>query len=303
MKISLEALAMLDAIDTRGSFAAAADALHRVPSALTHAVRKLEEDLGFDLFQKIGRRAVLTPAGRTLLDDGRALLRAAGELECRARRIATGWESELRIAIDGTLDAAALNPIIAEFYANYGGTRLKLMYEVLGGTWDALATGRADLVIGAVGDPPAGASYATRAWGTQEFVFCVAPHHPLADAPEPIPADLARQYRAIVVADTSRQLVARTAGLLDGQDTLTVPDIAAKAAAQRTGLGVGHLPLALAQRDAELGRLKIKRLDAPKPVAPLWLAWQSNQRGRALDWFVERLLEPGCAAMMQTVAT
>src|SRR6516225_3212541 len=52
MKISLDALAMLDAIDARGSFAAAADALHRVPSALTHAVRKLEDDLGFPLFEK-----------------------------------------------------------------------------------------------------------------------------------------------------------------------------------------------------------------------------------------------------------
>lgn len=302
MKISLEALAMLDAIEARGSFAAAADALHRVPSALTHAVRKLEEDLGFTLFHKVGRRAVLTPAGRTLLDDGRVLLRAAGDLECRARRVATGWESELRIAIDGTLDAAALNPIIAEFYADYGGTRLKLMYEVLGGTWDALVTGRADLVIGAVGDPPAGATYATHEWGTQEFLFCVAPHHPLADAPEPIPAEVARQYRAIVVSDTSRQLVARTAGLLDGQDTLTVPDIAAKAAAQRTGLGVGHLPRPLAEREAAAGRLVVKRLNAPKPVAPLWLAWQTGQRGRALEWFVERLLEPGCAALMQAPA-
>lgn len=299
MKISLEALAMLDAIDTRGSFAAAAETLHRVPSALTHAVRKLEDDLGFEIFQKVGRRAALTPAGRAMLEDGRTLLRAAGDLECRARRIATGWEAELRIAIDGSLDAAALNPIIAEFYANYGGTRLKLMYEVLGGTWDALATNRADMVIGAVGDPPPGASYATRPWGQQDFVFCVAPHHPLADAPEPIPTDLARQYRAIVLADTSRQLMARTAGLLDGQDTLTVPDVAAKAAAQRTGLGVGHLPRSLAEHDIATGRLVMKKLAGPKASAPLWLAWQSSHRGRALEWFVERLGEPGCAELMQ----
>ena len=50
MLISLDALQILDAIDTRGSFAAAADALHRVPSALTHAIRKLEDDLAVTLF-------------------------------------------------------------------------------------------------------------------------------------------------------------------------------------------------------------------------------------------------------------
>ena len=66
MKLSLDALAMLDAIDSAGSFAAAARRLHRVPSALTHAVRRLEDDLGFPIFQRAGRRAASAslPASR-----------------------------------------------------------------------------------------------------------------------------------------------------------------------------------------------------------------------------------------------
>jgi len=98
MKISLDALQVLDAIERHGSFTAAA-ALHRVPSALSHAVAKFESDLGLALFIREGRRATLTPAGRTLLDDDRDLLRAADELERRVQRIATGWEAELRIVI------------------------------------------------------------------------------------------------------------------------------------------------------------------------------------------------------------
>ncbi len=295
MKITLDALAMLDAIDARGSFAAAADALHRVPSALTHAVRKLEEDLGFALFEKLGRRAVLTQAGRTLLEDGRLILRAAGELERRARRVATGWEAELRIALDAVVDVAAFYPLLAEFYANYGGTRIKLLHEVFGGAWDALATARADLVIGAAGDPPAGSSYQTRPWGSVEFVFCVAPHHPLAVLSDPLPLATVRQYRAVVVADTSRQLVARSAGLLDGQDTLSVPDLAAKTAAQRAGLGIGRLPKNLAETEAAAGRLLIKRLEGDGRPIPLSLAWQTGCEGRALEWFIARLTEADCA--------
>jgi DNA-binding transcriptional LysR family regulator len=294
MKISLDALAMLDAIDARGSFAAAADALHRVPSALTHAVRKLEDDLGFPLFEKVGRRALLTEAGRTLLEDGRQILRAAGELERRARRVATGWEAELRIALDTIVDATTFYPLLAEFYANYGGTRIKLLHEVLGGAWDALATARADLVIGAAGDPPAGSSYQTRAWGSVEFVFCVAPHHPLAALPDPLPLTTVREYRAVVIADTSRQLLARSAGLLDGQDTLTVPDLCAKTAAQRAGLGIGRLPKGLAATEAAAGRLVIKRLDEEVRQIPLSLAWPAGHEGRALEWFVARLSEVGC---------
>ena len=112
MRITLEALQILDAIDTRGSFAAAAESLHRVPSALTHAIRKLEDDLAVTLYVRDGRRAVLTPAGRTLLDEGRHLLRAAGELECRVKRVATGWENELRIALDAVIDPRDFLPLV-----------------------------------------------------------------------------------------------------------------------------------------------------------------------------------------------
>ncbi len=295
MKISLDALAMLDAIDTRGSFAAAADALHRVPSALTHAIRKLEEDLGFPLFEKVGRRSTLTQAGRTLLEEGRVILRAAGDLERRARRVATGWEAELRIALETVVDTNAFYNLVSEFYGNYGGTRIKLMHEVLGGTWDALATARADLVIGAAGDPPAGSSYQTCAWGSLEFVFCVAPHHPLAAQADPLPLATVREYRAVVIADTSRQLLARSAGLLDGQDTLTVPDLSSKTLAQRAGLGVGRLPRMLAEAEAAAGRLVIKRLNEENRPMPLSLAWHARHEGRALEWFVARLTESGCA--------
>ena len=71
MRITLEALQILDAIDTRGSFAAAAESLHRVPSALTHAIRKLEDDLAVTLYVREGRRAVLL---LRFVDGGDALL-------------------------------------------------------------------------------------------------------------------------------------------------------------------------------------------------------------------------------------
>ena len=69
MNISLDLLQTLDAIDRLGSHAAAAQHLHRVPSAITHAIAKAESLLGHPLFERRGRRAVLTEAGRCLLDD------------------------------------------------------------------------------------------------------------------------------------------------------------------------------------------------------------------------------------------
>lgn len=59
--VTLEALEVLDAIDRKGSFAAAANALYRVPSAISYNVQKLEQDLGVVLFKREGRRSLLTP--------------------------------------------------------------------------------------------------------------------------------------------------------------------------------------------------------------------------------------------------
>src|ERR1039458_2184897 len=94
MKLTLDALQVMDAIERQGSFAAAAAELHRVPSALTYSVQKLEQDLDVLLFDRSGPRARLTPAGQELMQEGRDLLRAAGELECRVKRVATGWGAE-----------------------------------------------------------------------------------------------------------------------------------------------------------------------------------------------------------------
>lgn len=293
MRLSLDALLALDAIDRKGSFAAAAAELHRVPSAVTYTVQKLEEDLDVLLFDRRGHRAKLTAAGRELLAEGRHLLRAAGELEARVKRVATGWEAELALAYDGVIPREAVLALAREFHAQQCGTRLRIGAELLAGCWDALISGRADIVIGASGDGPAGGGYSTRPLGEVVWVFAVAPGHTLANAPEPLRAADILAHRAISAADSSRNLPPRTAGLLSGQETLTVHDLDSKLLAQRMGLGVGNLPRDIAEREAAAGRLVIKRTEESKVSTQLFLAWRTAHKGRALAWFVKRLREPG----------
>lgn len=299
MKITFDLLQIIDAIDRHGSFTAASAALHRVPSALSHAVAKLEDELGVTLFERVGRRAVLNEAGRTLLDDGRHLLRAASDLERRVQRIADGWEAELRIALDAIIPSERLFPLLQAFYAAGHGTQIRIAGEVLGGTWDALATGRADLAIGAPGDSPARSGIASRPLGvSSDFVFAVAPGHPLAGWSGPIPSSELLRHRAVVIADTSQELDTRTVGLIEGQDVLRVPDIRAKANAQIAGLGIGHLPRWLAAPDIAAGRLVEKPLAEVRQELPINIAWRSQQVGRALAWFLERLADDATRRML-----
>jgi DNA-binding transcriptional LysR family regulator len=296
LKLSLEALQVLDAIDRKGSFAAAAEDLHRVPSAVTYSVRQLEGALGVELFDRKGHRAVLTQAGQELLSQGRQLLRAAADLECRVQQVARGWESELRIAVDTVIGVERLLRLLGEFYEEKSGTRVRLLHEVLGGVWDALASGRADLAIGASGQAPAGRSYATRVLGRLDLVFVAAPFHPVTREPRPLTDVAIHQYRAVSVADTSRMLPPRTMNILSGQDVLTVSSMQEKAAAHVAGLGVGFLPRPLAEREHAAGRLEIIPVDAPRQAADIAVAWRPGEEGKALQWFVKRLEDPLVAA-------
>ncbi len=289
MKLSLDALQAMDAIERRGSFAAAAAELHRVPSALTYIVQKLEQDLDVLLFDRSGHRARLTPAGAELLHEGRALLRAAGELEYRVKRVATGWETELRIVLDIMIPAVQLFPLIAAFYDEESGTRIRLAHEVLAGTWDALASGRAELALGVSGEVPAGGGYAIRILGYKDFVFAVAPTHPLAKLPEPLRHEQILAHRAVAIGDSSRALPPRSVGLLTGQDVFTVPDLETKLAAQVAGLGCGYLPAHAAAPLVKAKRLVVKMVEEVAPVGNLYYAWRSREKGKALRWFLKRL--------------
>ncbi len=135
-----EALAMMDTIARTGSFAAAARDMGKVPSALTYSVRQLEDALDVLLFDRGSRQATLTAAGHELLNEGRRLLQEIDAVANRVRRVATGWETELTIAVDDALARRALFDLIAAFYelrVEDGGnvpTRIKLRNEVMSGT-------------------------------------------------------------------------------------------------------------------------------------------------------------------------
>jgi len=289
-EINLDALIALDAIARRGSFAAAAAELHCVPSSVTYAIQKLEDSLGVALFDRRGHRSHLTPAGEALLREGRDLLTVADGVARNVKRVATGWEAELRIAVGDLIPYEKMLDLCEEFYAVAPDTRLRLSTEVLGGTWDALVSGRADLVIGSPGDAPSGGGYALQPLGEVEFVFVVAPHHPLAEETEPLSNDVIRRHRVVAAADSSRGLPPRTVGLLPGQNVLTVPDLEVKREAQIKGLGIGHLPLHMIANDLADGRLIVKATeDGESTCHTIYYAWRTRHQGKALAWFKERL--------------
>jgi DNA-binding transcriptional LysR family regulator len=292
MALNLEALALLELIESRGSFAAAAAALNKAPSAITYQLRQLEESLDLLIYDRTGHKALLTPAGKILLEEGRKLLQDSESLRKRVKAIASGWEPELRVVLDSLIPFSAIMPWVREFDALKSPTRLRFTTEVLSGTWEALYSGRADLLIGSRLNQSQFASSTglnLMHLGKARFVFAVSPKHPLANATEPVCASTLGEHRAIAVGDTSRNFKPLSFGIQAGQEVLTVPTLRDKIQAQVDGLGCGWVPLHFAKKELELGLLVTRKVEEDDRESDLCAAWHRGHQGRALSWWTEFL--------------
>lgn len=289
-----DALALLQTIAQTGSFAAAARSLGVVPSALTYRVRQMEDALDVLLYDRSSRQARLTEAGLELLREGARLLEEIDAVANRVKRVATGWEPQLTIAVDSIISKATVMELCAAFFTLNPPTRIRLRDETLSGTLDALMSGQADLALG-VTEASTKVGIHSKPLGDVRFVYAVAPHHPLANAPEPLKDELVRQHRAVAVADTITRGGGITIGLLGGQDVFTVASMHAKLDAQLRGLGSGFVPECMARGYIETGRLVVKKTERPQRLIPVHYAWRSaakSSAGRALQWWLAQLESP-----------
>ena len=289
-----DALAMLQTIAATGSFAAAARALGVVPSALTYRVRQIEDALDVLLYDRSSRQARPTEAGAELLREGPRLLEEIEAVANRVKRVATGWEPQLTVAVDSIISKATVMELCESFFTLNAPTRIKLRDETLSGTMEALTSGQVDLALG-VSDSSIHAGIHAQPLGEVSFVYAVAPHHPLANAPEPLKDALVRQHRAVAVADTITRGGGMTIGLLGGQDVFTVATMQAKLDAQLRGLGCGFVPEFMARAYIETGRLVVKVMDRPQHLVRVNYAWRNAPKsglGQALAWWLNQLESP-----------
>lgn len=285
-------LHLLDAIREEGSLSRAAARLGKAPSTISHAARQLEQRFDALLFDRRRYRLGLTPAGLLLAEEAARIATDAARLAQRVKQVANGWEDQLRITTDELLEFETLMPVIQAFDRLASGVTLRVTHEVLGGNWEALREGRADLVIGATNEPPLIPKLRWRELGTVDWVFAVAPRHPLAAIDRPLEREDLTAHRSVVVADSARRRDARTYGVLGGQPVLAVPSMRAKALAQRDGLGVGWLPRQRVAGMLARGELVEKRAADPREPNLLYVGWRGDRKGRALTWWLEQLEQP-----------
>jgi DNA-binding transcriptional LysR family regulator len=282
------ALEVVDAVARNGSFSAAAQELHRVPSAISYTVRQLETWLAVPLFERQHREVVLTPAGEHFVREGRSVIKKMLATRRQCQQLANGWRGQLSIAVDCIVKPQRTRQLVKDFYRHFPDMELIISYEVFNGVWDALADGRVDVAIGATQAIPVGGRFAFQDMGALNWRCVVSPGHPLA-AHSDLNEEALRAWPSLVLEDTSRALPRRMTWTLDNQRRMVVPEWETGMDCLQAGLCVGMVPGHLARPLLDRGALVELSLPQPFPESPCCVSWSEQRASPALAWLLAYL--------------
>lgn len=253
-KTTLEQWRILQAVVDYGGYAQAGEALNKSQSSLNHAVAKLQDMLGVQLLEVIGRKAVLTEAGEVMLRRSRDLSQNVQALEQLAVNINQDWEPEITLAVDLAYPREALIPALTGFLPDSRGSRVKVIDTVLTGSTEAITEKKADLVIsmevpkGFLGEPLCHV----------EFVLVCHPDHELADTEQAISPRTLAQHLQLVIKDTAEK-PSETSGWLKSENRWTVSNFDMALLLLAQNMGFCWLPLH--KVSALLDKNKLRRLE------------------------------------------
>jgi len=254
-RISLEQWRALVAVVDAGSYAKAAEVLHKSQSSLTYLVQKLESVLAVKAFEIRGRKANLTPIGQLLYRRGRLLLDEAAGLERAAQKLSAGWEPQIGLAVEMVFPAWLILQCLDEFSHESPQTHIELIESVMGGTVEALLQGQADLAI--LGSIPQG--FAGDPLMRLRMVLAAHPQHPLHQLGRPLTMRDLRAHRQLVVRESGTRRA--TPLRIESSQRWTVSYMATSIGAACRGYGYAWFPEDKIRSELAEGTLKLLGLE------------------------------------------
>ncbi|MEQ3632605.1 MAG: LysR family transcriptional regulator [Alcanivorax sp.] len=252
MKTTLEQWRMFRAVVEHGGYAQAADAIYKSQSTISYGVHKLQEQLGVQLLEVEGRKAFLTPEGKTLLLRAERLLDQAEGIDRVAASLSGGTESLLRVARDMIYPCEQLFCALENFSKAYPHTRIELEEFVLSGGDDLLEADKVDLLITAHVPTDRQGQHVCRC----ELVPVTSANHPLQTLGRRIGYDDLIEYRQVVLRDSGKKRNVDS-GWLGANQRWTVTHVSTSVNIVKRGLAFAWLPSHWVEQDIAAGNLAV----------------------------------------------
>ena len=292
LNFTLDQLLALDAIARTGTFAGAAEELHKVPSAISYLVRGLESSLGVDVFDRSGRKAELTRDGRRLLEAARDVLDRARELDSVAAQLRSGWESELHVVVDGALPMSPITRCLRRFADPEVPTLLRVDVEYQEGVIDRFEASPGDiaLVLG-LADGGDATGYDLSPLPELELVLVASPEHPLANSP--VTKESRAAHAELVVRDSSPRFQEESKrSFMGSRNVVFLSDFHSKRIGLVDAAGYGWIPRHFVEDDLREGRLVLLEAEPARwTYNPRIVTREGRTLGRAARLFLKLLTE------------
>ena len=262
--MTLDQLVAVDAIVATGTFRGAAERLNKAQSAVSHQIRKLEDELQFALFSRADYRPRLTAEGEVFFRETTLVLQQVRTLQATAIGLRNAQEPIVRIALTATMSIAPLLDLLGEIGSTYPSTQIQLSTEMMGGPLARLMQGEADLIVaGLEGVPidqvdaiPVGA-IAIRPVAHREF--------PAARLTGVRSRTEMQTYVQVVVAGTGGRDFEQSRDVLSGGQRWTVSDFETKKTVIKAGHGWGGMPEHMIGAELDSGELVALKVESFPP--------------------------------------
>lgn len=252
------------------SFSQAAENLHLTQPAISKRISGLEESLGVELFDRVGRRIALTEAGRALLPRARQLLLELEDMRRAVGNLSGPITGTLKVGTSHHIGLHRLPATLRAFSTRYRDVRLDLRFIDSEEAYEAVLSG--DLELGIVTLPPVPDDrlVARQVWD-DPLAFVAGHEHPLAKQKKVTLADLT-QHAAILPSSSTftRQIASRLfqESGLELRVSMTTNYLETIKMMASIGLGWSVLPASMA--DAELRILKINGIDLRRSLGVVY---------------------------------
>lgn len=273
------------------NFTRTAEKVNTVQSNVTAQIKALEDELGTPLFDRLGRRVVLTDAGLRFRPFAEQALEAMEQGQ-RALRNGNDLTGPLRISAPESLLTYRLPPVVNAFRRSYPHVELQFRPHYDDAQLAELETGKLDAAIHMCGSPH-NPAHTCIPLNQEAIVLCAPPSHPLAGLREVKPVHLAGQTFLLTEAGCGyRSRFDKMLALANVRPGPITEFSSVEAIKQCviTGMGIAVLPVIVVDR--EVRRKKIKIL---------------NWTGGSFDitthivWHKDKWLSPALAAFLELV--
>lgn len=246
------------AVIENGSFSGAALALHKAQSSISYTIKKLEQKLGIEIFDRKTKDFIITDTAQTLYTKFINIVKINKEIFEFSNLVKNGIETKLNLALTAVTPTPLVIKALKKFNEKFPQVQIELLFTTCDEPLDYLGTNKVDFAI--TSSLINHEDFDRAQWHIVEFIAVAAHGHP-ATFPG-ISAEDLNEMTYLVVGGRDTLKKKQSQGMVTGGNVWNVTDFLVKKELLISGLGWGFIPRKIIERELEEGLLQPIRAKA-----------------------------------------